>query len=84
MWWKETKKLSDISSASRNQDDGTRYRFLNCFYRDTCLPSSRNEADVVPIPEHKPIQDINKHLLPISFTNIYTYNIYIYIYRLLI
>ena len=43
---------------------------LNCFYFETCLPPSWKEADVVPVPKQKPINDINKHLRPISLTPI--------------
>ena len=43
---------------------------LNCSYLEACLPPSWKEADVVPIPKQKPIQDVNKHLRPISLTPI--------------
>ena len=42
---------------------------LNCSYREGHLPQSWKEADIVPIPKQKPIQDVNKHALrPISLT----------------
>ena len=39
-------------------------------YREGRLPSSWKEADVVPVPKQRPVQDINKHLRPISLTPI--------------
>ena len=41
---------------------------LNCSYREGHLPTSWKEADIVPIPKCKLIQDINKHLRLISLT----------------
>ena len=32
------------------------------------LPSSWKEADIVPVPKQKPVNDINKYLRPISLT----------------
>ena len=43
---------------------------LNSSYRVGRLPPSRKEADVVPVPKQRPVQDINKHLRPISLTPI--------------
>ena len=43
---------------------------LNSSYREGRLPPSWKEANVVPVPEQKPVQDINKHLRPISLTPI--------------
>ena len=43
---------------------------LNSSYREGHLPASWKEADVVPIPKQRPIQDINRHLRPISLTPI--------------
>ena len=43
---------------------------LNSSYREGRLPSSWKEADVVPVPKQRPVQDINKHLRPISLTPI--------------
>ena len=43
---------------------------LNSSYREGRLPPSGKEADVVPVPKHRPVQDINKHLRPISQTPI--------------
>ena len=34
------------------------------------LPLSWKEADIVPVPKQRPIQDVNKHLHPISLTPI--------------
>ena len=44
--------------------------FLNSCYREGRLPPSWKEADVVPVPKQSPVQDINKHLRPISQTPI--------------
>ena len=43
---------------------------LNSSYREGRLPPSWKEADVVPVPKQRPVQDINKHLRPISLTPI--------------
>lgn len=43
---------------------------LNSSYREGRLPPSWKEANVVPVPKQKPVQDINKHLRPISLTPI--------------
>ncbi|XP_022780073.1 uncharacterized protein LOC111321455 [Stylophora pistillata] len=43
---------------------------LNLSYREGRLPHSWKEADVVPVPKQRPMQDINKHLRPISLTPI--------------
>ena len=43
---------------------------LNSSYREGRLPSSWKEADVVPVPKQRPVQDINKHLRPICLTPI--------------
>ena len=43
---------------------------LNSSYREGRLPSSWKEADVVPVPKQRHVQDINKHLRPISLTPI--------------
>ena len=39
---------------------------LNSSYCEGRLPPSWKEADVVPVPKQRPVQDINKHLRPIS------------------
>ena len=39
---------------------------LNSSYREGRLPPLWKEADVVPVPKQRPVQDINKHLRPIS------------------
>ena len=39
---------------------------LNSSYREGLLPPLWKEADVVPVPKQRPVQDINKHLRPIS------------------
>ena len=41
---------------------------LNSSYYENKLPSSWKMADVSPIPKQKPVQDISKHLRPISLT----------------
>ena len=43
---------------------------LNSSYRESRLPPSWKQADVVPVPKQRPVQDINKHLRPISLTPI--------------
>ena len=43
---------------------------LNYSYREGCLPSSWKHADVVPVPNQKPVREVNKHLRPISLTSI--------------
>jgi len=43
---------------------------FNSSYREGRLPPSWKEADVVPVPKQRPVQDINKHLRPISLTPI--------------
>ena len=43
---------------------------LNSSYREGRLPASWKEADVVTVPKQRPVQDINKHLRPISLTPI--------------
>ena len=43
---------------------------LNSSYREGRLPPLWKEADVVPVPKQRPVQDINKHLRPISLTPI--------------
>ncbi|XP_022808365.1 uncharacterized protein LOC111345348 [Stylophora pistillata] len=43
---------------------------LNLSYREGRLLHSWKEADVVPVPKQRPLQDINKHLRPISLTPI--------------
>ena len=43
---------------------------LNSSYREGRLPPLWKEADVGPVPKQRPVQDINKHLRPISLTPI--------------
>ena len=43
---------------------------LDSSYREGRLPPSWKEADVVPVPKQRPVQDINKHLRHISLTPI--------------
>ena len=43
---------------------------LNSSYREGRLPPLWKEADVVLVPKQRPVQDINKHLRPISLTPI--------------
>ena len=43
---------------------------LNSSFHESRLPPSWKEADVVPVPKQRPINDINKHLRPISLTPI--------------
>ena len=42
----------------------------NTSFRESRLPLSWKEADIVPVPKQRPIQDVNKHLRPISLTPI--------------
>lgn len=41
---------------------------LNASFRDQRLPTSWKLADVVPLPKQKPVEDLSKHLRPISLT----------------
>ena len=43
---------------------------LSFWFHESRLPPSWKEADVVPVPKQRPINDINKHLRPISLTPI--------------
>ncbi|KAL9988404.1 hypothetical protein ACROYT_G002842 [Oculina patagonica] len=43
---------------------------LNCSYKEAKLPHSWKQADITPIPKKIPVQDVNKHLRPISLTPI--------------
>ena len=45
-------------------------QIINTSFREGRLPSSWKRADVVPVPKQKPVEDINKHLRPISLTPI--------------
>ena len=41
---------------------------LNASFREQRLPTSWRLADVVPLPKQKPVEDLIKHLRPISLT----------------
>ena len=41
---------------------------INCSFAENRLPLAWKMADVVPIPKVKPVEDISKHLRPISLT----------------
>ena len=41
---------------------------LNCSYLEARLPKSWKEADIAPVPKQTPVDDVNKHLTPISLT----------------
>ena len=41
---------------------------LNSSYREGRLPPLWKEADVVPVPKQRPVQDINKHLRRIKLS----------------
>lgn len=43
---------------------------MNASLREGFLPLSWKEADIVPVPKQRPIQEINKHLRTISLTPI--------------
>ena len=44
------------------------FDILNALFRESRLPLSWKEADIVPIPKQKPVYDVNKNLRPISLT----------------
>ena len=41
---------------------------MNTSFHEGRLPLSWKEADIVPVPKQRPIQDVNKHLRPIPLT----------------
>ena len=41
---------------------------LNSSYKEQKLPSPWKLADIVPLPKHKPVEDLSKHRRPISLT----------------
>ena len=41
---------------------------LNCSYSEARLPQSWKEVDIAPVPKQTPVDDVNKHLRPISLT----------------
>ena len=43
---------------------------MNTSFCEGRLPLSWKEADIVPVPKQRPIQDVKKHLHPISLTPI--------------
>ena len=43
---------------------------MNTSFREGRLPLSWKEADIVPVSKQRPIQNVNKHLRPISLTPI--------------
>ena len=43
---------------------------LNSSFCEARLPQSWKKANIIPIPKHNPVQDVNKHLRPISLTAI--------------
>ena len=45
-------------------------QIINTSFLEGRLPSSWKRGDVVPVPKQKPVEDINKHLRPISLTPI--------------
>ena len=57
------KENSDILAAPISE-------ILNSSYQEAGLPQSWKCADIVPIPKHKPVQEVNKDLRPISLTPI--------------
>ena len=78
-------KLSKVNPAKANGPDGIPSwvlkenadlladpvkEILNLSYRDSYLPQSWKEADIVPLPKQKPVKDVNKHLRPISLTSV--------------
>ena len=53
------KENSDVLAAAISE-------IINSSYREAGLPQSWKCADIVPIPKHKPVQEVNKDLRPIS------------------
>lgn len=43
---------------------------MNTSFREGRLPLSRKEANIVPVPKQRPVQDTNKHFCFISHTPI--------------
>ena len=41
---------------------------MNTSFREGRLPLAWKEADIVAVPKQRPIQDVNKHVRPISLT----------------
>lgn len=39
---------------------------INSSFAEQRLPAAWKLADVVPVPKQKPVEDVNKHLRPIS------------------
>jgi hypothetical protein len=77
-------KLSKVNTAKANGPDGIPSwvlkengdlladpvkEILNLSYRESYLPQSWKEADIV-LPKQKPVKDVNKHLRPISLTSV--------------
>ena len=78
-------KLSKVNPAKANGPDGIPSwvlkenadlladpvkEILNFSYRDSYLPQSWKEADIVPLPKQKPVKDVKKHLRPISLISV--------------
>ena len=78
-------KLSKVNPAKANGPDGIpswvlkenvdlladpAKEILNLSYRESYLPQSWKEADIVPLPKQKPEKDVNKHLRPISLISV--------------
>lgn len=61
-----------MASLKENADllAGPVSAILNSSFHESRLPPSWKEADVVPVPKQRPINDINKHLRSISLTPI--------------
>ena len=62
--------LSLVTKRKRRHPGRTITQIINTSFREGRLPSSWKRADVVPVPKQKPVEDINKHLRPISLTPI--------------
>ena len=62
--------LSLVTKRKRRHPGRTITQIINTSFREGRLPSSWKRADVVPVPKQKPVEDINKHLGPISLTPI--------------
>jgi hypothetical protein len=43
---------------------------INSSFRESRLPRSWKEADIVPVPKQRIVKDVSKHLRPISLTPI--------------
>ena len=52
---------------------------MNTSFRKGRLPLSRKEANIVPVPKQRPVQDTNKHFCFISHTPILSKSTHVYL-----